>query len=63
MNNIPEDLVKQIKDKTKWFDAEFASVYGELCTCEGAGSRRLPVIEIYSLMEILEEYFKNSKEE
>ena len=43
-----EDERKKIKDyikrDTRWFDWDYARTYGELCTCEGAGSHRLEVM-------------------
>ncbi len=60
---IPEELLEKIKEKTQWFEKEYASIYGELCSCAGAGAKRLPVITIYDLTNILEEYFKSQEEE
>lgn len=33
-----------IKENTRWFDSEYAKVYGELCDCEGAKGDRLEVL-------------------
>lgn len=33
-----------IKENTRWFDSEYAKVYGELCDCAGAKGDRLEVL-------------------
>lgn len=33
-----------IKKDTRWFDSEYASIYGELCDCAGAKGDRLEVM-------------------
>ena len=33
-----------IEENTRWFDSEYAKVYGELCDCKGANSNRLEVL-------------------
>lgn len=33
-----------IKENTRWFDSEYAKVYGELCDCEGYNANRLEVL-------------------
>lgn len=39
-----EKAVEYIKKDTRWFDSEYAKVYGELCSCAGANADRLEVL-------------------
>lgn len=39
-----EKAVEYIKKDTRWFDSEYAKVYGELCSCAGANANRLEVL-------------------
>lgn len=44
-----------IKKDTRWFDSEYARVYGELCDCAGAKNNRLEVlINPTNLLNILQ---------
>lgn len=54
LNNIIEKAVEYIKKDTRWFDSEYAKVYGELCTCAGANANRLEVlVNPSNLLDIL----------
>lgn len=39
-----EKAVEYIKKDTRWFDSEYAKVYGELCSCIGVNDNRLEVL-------------------
>ena len=39
-----EKAVEYIKKDTRWFDSEYAKIYGTLCDCEGAKGDRLEVL-------------------
>ena len=39
-----DKAVEYIKENTRWFDSEYAKVYGELCDCAGAKGGRLEVL-------------------
>ena len=66
MNNWKEES-KELKDRidkaveyiekdTRWFDSEYASIYGTLCTCAGAKDNRLEVmVNPSNLLKILKE--------
>ena len=36
--------IEYIKKDTRWFDSEYAKIYGMLCDCEGAKGDRLEVL-------------------
>lgn len=49
-----EKAIKYIEKDTRWFDSKYASIYGELCDCEGANSNRLEVmVNPSNLLKIL----------
>ncbi len=53
--NIIKEVREYIEKDTRWFDSEYASVYGELCTCKGANSNRLEVlVNPSNILEILD---------
>ena len=39
-----EKAIEYIEKDTRWFDSEYARVYGELCDCAGAKGDRLEVM-------------------
>ena len=39
-----EKAIEYIKKDTRWFDSEYAKVYGELCSCAGANANRLEIL-------------------
>lgn len=39
-----EKAIEYIKKDTRWFDSEYAKIYGILCDCEGAKGDRLEVL-------------------
>lgn len=39
-----EKAIEYIKKDTRWFDSEYAKIYGTLCDCEGAKGDRLEVL-------------------
>lgn len=46
--------IEYIEKDTRWFDSEYASIYGTLCTCAGAKDNRLEVmVNPSNLLEIL----------
>lgn len=48
--------IEYIEKDTRWFDSEYASIYGTLCTCAGAKDNRLEVmVNPSNLLEILKE--------
>lgn len=49
-----EKAIEYIEKDTRWFDSEYASIYGTLCTCAGAKDDRLEVmVNPSNLLEIL----------
>ena len=49
-----DKAVEYIEKDTRWFDSKYASVYGELCDCEGYNSNRLEVmVNPSNLLDIL----------
>lgn len=49
-----EKAIEYIEKDTRWFDSEYASMYGTLCTCAGAKDDRLEVmVNPSNLLEIL----------
>ena len=49
-----DKAVEYIEKDTRWFDSEYASIYGALCTCAGAKDNRLEVmVNPSNLLEIL----------
>ena len=47
--------IEYIKKDTKWFDSEYASIYGKLCDCAGAKNDRLEVmVNPSNLLKILQ---------
>lgn len=49
-----DKAVEYIEKDTRWFDSEYASIYGTLCTCAGAKDNRLEVmVNPSNLLEIL----------
>ena len=54
--NIIKEVREYIKKDTRWFDSEYASIYGELCDCAGANDTRLEVlVNPSNLLKILDE--------
>lgn len=51
LKNISENMYTN--DKVLWFDKDFAKTYGELCTMAGNGDKRLAVLPLYELENIL----------
>lgn len=50
-----EKAIEYIKKDTRWFDSEYAKIYGMLCDCEGAKGDRLEVlVNPTNLLNILE---------
>ena len=50
------DIAEYIEKDTRWFDYEYASVYGELCDCEGYNANRLEVmVNPSNVLNILKE--------
>lgn len=43
-DEVIEEAKKYIKNNTRYFDPEFAKIYGELCTMAGAGDTRVHVV-------------------
>lgn len=53
--NIIKEVREYIKKDTRWFDSEYASIYGELCDCAGANDTRLEVlVNPSNLLKILD---------
>ena len=51
-----DKAIEYIEKDTRWFDYEYASVYGELCDCEGYNANRLEVMVNTSIvLNILKE--------
>lgn len=49
-----EKAIKNIEKDTRWFDSEYACMYGTLCSCAGAKDDRLEVmVNSSNLLEIL----------
>ena len=49
-----EKAVEYIENNTKYFDKEYCSIYGELCSMPGANNTRLHVvIDVENLLNIL----------
>ena len=49
-----DKAIEYIEKDTRWFDSEYASIYGTLCTCAGAKDNRLEVmVNPSNLLEIL----------
>ena len=59
INNLQSKIdkaIEYIEKDTRWFDSEYASVYGELCDCEGYNANRLEVmVNPSNLLKILKE--------
>lgn len=59
INNLQSKIdkaIEYIEKDTRWFDGEYASVYGELCDCEGYNTNRLEVmVNPSNLLKILKE--------
>ena len=54
LNTRIDKAMEYIEKDTRWFDSEYASIYGELCTCAGAKGNRLEVlVNPSNLLEIL----------
>lgn len=54
-SKIDKDIEYVEKD-TRWFDSEYASIYSELCDCEGYNANRLEVmVSPSNLLKILKE--------
>lgn len=58
-NNLQSKIdkaIEYIEKDTRWFDSEYASVYGELCDCKGYNANRLEVmVNPNNLLKILKE--------
>lgn len=51
-----DKAIEYIEKDTRWFDSEYASIYGELCDCEGYNANRLEVmVNPSNLLKILKE--------
>ena len=51
-----DKAIEYIEKDTRWFDYEYASVYGELCDCEGYNANRLEVmVNPSNVLNILKE--------
>ena len=49
-----DKAIEYIEKDTRWFDSEYASIYGTLCTCAGAKDNRLEVmVNPSNLLEML----------
>ena len=49
-----DKAIEYIEKDTRWFDSEYASIYGELCKCEGFNTDRLEVmVNPSNLLKIL----------
>ena len=49
-----DKVIEYIEKDTRWFDSEYASIYGTLCTCAGAKDNRLEVmVNPSNLLKIL----------
>lgn len=59
INNLQSKIdkaIEYIEKDTRWFDYEYASVYGELCDCEGYNANRLEVmVNPSNVLNILKE--------
>ena len=59
INNLQSKIdkaIEYIEKDTRWFDYEYASVYGELCDCEGYNANRLEVmVNPSNLLNVLKE--------
>lgn len=56
LHNKIDKVIEYIEKNTRWFDSEYASIYGELCTCEGPRGNRLEVlVNPSNLLDILKE--------
>ena len=54
--------IEYIEKYTRWFDSDYASIYGELCSCQGANSNRLEVmVNPSNLLDILKGDDENEK--
>ena len=54
LKDIIGKTIEYIEKDTRWFDSEYASIYGTLCTCAGAKDNRLEVmVNPSNLLEIL----------
>lgn len=55
LKEVREKAIKYIKEHTMYFDSEYASIYGELCSIPGAGDTRIHcVIGDKELLQILD---------
>lgn len=51
-----DKAIEYIEKDTRWFDSEYASIYGELCDCKGYNANRLEVmVNPSNLLKILKE--------
>lgn len=49
-----DEAIEYIEKDTRWFDSEYASIYGELCKCEGFNTDRLELmVNPSNLLDIL----------
>ena len=56
LHNKIDKTIEYIEKDTRWFDSEYASIYGELCPCEGARGNRLEVlVNPSNLLEMLKD--------
>ena len=56
LKDIIGKTIEYIEKDTRWFDSEYASIYGTLCTCAGAKDNRLEVmVNPSNLLKILKE--------
>lgn len=54
LKDIIGKTIEYIEKDTRWFDSEYASIYGTLCTCAGAKDNRLEVmVNPSNLLKIL----------
>ena len=57
-----DKAIEYIEKYTRWFDSEYASIYRELCSCQGANSNRLEVmVNPSNLLNILKGDDENEK--
>ncbi len=60
LHSIIKEVREYIEKDTRWFDSEYAKIYGELCTCAGANDTRLEVlVNPSNLLEILDKENNN----
>ena len=54
LKDIIGKTIEYIEKDKRWFDSEYASIYGTLCTCAGAKDNRLEVmVNPSNLLKIL----------